>query len=156
MPTADEVRAQLTGPGGMFEVVTEEVLGRPTQVYASRMPSLRSVAEVGGMRGDDQTFLVYGARTYGFGEFVSTANGVALARLTRLDSLALQGATADGVEAAVIDGLPGDIDGLLGLSFLTRFDFHLDAAAGRLRLAARRRCRTRTCCRHRNRRRTAC
>ena len=67
MPTAAEVKAQLTGPGGMFEVVTEEVLGRPMQVYASRMPSLRSVAEVGGMRGDDQTFLVYGDRTYGFG-----------------------------------------------------------------------------------------
>ena len=47
------------------------------QVYKSRMPSLRSVAEVGGMRGDDQTFLVYGDRTYGFTEFVHTANGVA-------------------------------------------------------------------------------
>jgi len=77
MPTSAEVRAQLTGPGGMFEVVTEDVMGRPTQVYAQRMPSLRSVAEVGLMRGDDQTFLVYGARTYGFGTFVQTANGVA-------------------------------------------------------------------------------
>ena len=77
MPTSAEVRAQLTGPGGMFEVVTEEVLGRPTQVYAQRMPSLRSVAEVGLLRGDDQTFLVYGERTYGFGTFVQTANGVA-------------------------------------------------------------------------------
>ena len=47
MPTSAEVRAQLTGPGGMFEVVTEDVLGRPTEVYANRMPSLRSVAEVG-------------------------------------------------------------------------------------------------------------
>ena len=77
MPTNAEVRAQLTGPGGMFEVVTEDVLGRPTQVYANRMPSLRSVAEVGLLRGDDQTFIVYGDRTYGFGTFVQTANGVA-------------------------------------------------------------------------------
>jgi len=77
MPTSAEVRAQLTGPGGMFEVVTEEVLGRPTQVYASRMPSLRSVAEVGLLRGDEQTFLVYGERTFGFGEFVRASNGVA-------------------------------------------------------------------------------
>ena len=77
MPTNAEVRAQLTGPGGMFEVVTEEVLGRPTQVYASRMPSLRSVAEVGLLRGDDQPFLVYGDRSYGFGTFVQTANGTA-------------------------------------------------------------------------------
>jgi len=77
MPTSAEVRAQLTGPGGMFEVTTAEVLGRQMEVYANRMPSLRSVAEVGLMRGDEQTFIVYGDRTYGFGTFVQTANGVA-------------------------------------------------------------------------------
>jgi long-chain acyl-CoA synthetase len=77
MPTSAEVQAQLTGPGGMFEVVTEPVLGRPTEVYKERMRSLRQVAEVGLMRGDDQTFIVYGDRTYGFGTFVRTANGVA-------------------------------------------------------------------------------
>ena len=77
MPTSAEVRAQLTAPGGMFEVTTEEVLGRPTEVYASRMPSLRSIAEVALMRGDEQTFLVYGDRTYGFSEFVQAANSVA-------------------------------------------------------------------------------
>ena len=76
MPTNAEIRAELTGPGGMFEVTTDEVLGRPTEVYANRMPSLRSVAEVGLMRGDGQTFIVYGDRTYGFGTFVETANGV--------------------------------------------------------------------------------
>jgi long-chain acyl-CoA synthetase len=47
------------------------------EVYANRMPSLRSVAEVGAMRGDDQTFIVYGDRTYGFTTFVHVANGVA-------------------------------------------------------------------------------
>ena len=77
MPTNAEVRAQLTGPGGMFEVVTEDVRGRPTEVYANRMPSLRSVLEVGLLRGDDQTFLAFGDRTYGFGEFGRLANGVA-------------------------------------------------------------------------------
>ena len=77
MPTSAEVRAQLTGPGGMFEVVLEPVLGRPTEVYKERMRSLRQVAEVGLMRGDDQIFIVYGDRTYGFGTFVRTANGVA-------------------------------------------------------------------------------
>ena len=61
----------------MFEVVTEDVLGRPTEVYANRMPSLRSVAEVGLLRGDDTPFIVYGDRTIGFGTFVQTANGVA-------------------------------------------------------------------------------
>ncbi|HEX4867983.1 MAG TPA: class I adenylate-forming enzyme family protein [Acidimicrobiales bacterium] len=77
MPTTAEIRAQLTGPGGMFEVTTAEVLGREMEVYANRMPSLRSVAEVGLLRGDDQTFIVYGDRTYGFATFVQTANSVA-------------------------------------------------------------------------------
>ena len=79
MPTSAEVRAQLTGPGGMFEVVTEEVQGRPTEVYANRMPSLRSVLEVGLLRGDEQTFIAYGDRRYSFGEFGRLANGVARA-----------------------------------------------------------------------------
>ena len=77
MPTSAEVRAELTGPGGMFEVTIDTVLGREMEVYANRMPSLRSVLEVGAMRGDDQTFISYGERTYGFGTFVATANGVA-------------------------------------------------------------------------------
>lgn len=58
-------------------MVTEAVHGRPTEVYSSRMPSLRSVLEVGLLRGDDQTFLTYGHRTYGFGAFGQLANGVA-------------------------------------------------------------------------------
>jgi long-chain acyl-CoA synthetase len=77
MPTSAEVRAQLTGPGGMFEITTDEVLGRTMEVYAQRMPSLRSVAEVGLMRGDERPFIVYGERTYGFATFVQTANSVA-------------------------------------------------------------------------------
>src|SRR4051812_2082651 len=77
VPTIDEVRRDLTGPGGMFEVTTDTVLGRPMQVYANRMPSLRSVLEMAAMRGDDQTFIAYGERSYGFTSFVQTANSVA-------------------------------------------------------------------------------
>ena len=83
MPTTAEVRAQLTGPGGMFEVTTGEVLGRQMELYKERMPSLRSVAEVGLLRGDDGTFIVYGDRTYGFSTFVQTANSVAHALRSR-------------------------------------------------------------------------
>jgi long-chain acyl-CoA synthetase len=79
MPTAAEVRAQLTGPGGMFEVVTEEVLGRPPQVYKDRMRSLREIPQAAMLRGDDQTFLVYGDRSWGFATFVREANGVGAA-----------------------------------------------------------------------------
>ena len=83
MPTTAEVRAQLTGPGGMFEITTDEVLGRKMEVYANRMPSLRSVAEVGLLRGDDATFIAYGDRTYGFGTFMEISNSVAQALRSR-------------------------------------------------------------------------
>jgi long-chain acyl-CoA synthetase len=79
MPTAAEVKSQLTGPGGMFEVVTEEVLGRPMEVYAQRMRSLREIPQAAVLRGDDQTFLVHGDRTWGFASFVRDANGVSAA-----------------------------------------------------------------------------
>ena len=77
MPSLSEVRAQLTGPGGMFEVTTEEVLGRPMQVYKDRMRSLREIPQAAIARGDEQTFIVHGDRTYGYRTFVETANGVA-------------------------------------------------------------------------------
>src|SRR4051812_42478629 len=75
MPTAAEVKAQLTGPGGMFEVVIEEVHGRPMQVYKDRMKALRQICEVAMGRGD-QTFIVYGDREIAFHDFLATANSV--------------------------------------------------------------------------------
>jgi long-chain acyl-CoA synthetase len=83
MPTAAEVRAQLTGPGGMFEIVTEEVLGRPMQVYKERMRSLREIPQMAVLRGDDREFLVYGDRSYGFASFVRESNGVSAALADR-------------------------------------------------------------------------
>ena len=77
MPTAAEVRAQLTGPGGMFEVVTETVGGRPMQVYKDRMRSLAEILAGARQRGDERTFLVYGDDTWGYRRFVDTSNGVA-------------------------------------------------------------------------------
>jgi long-chain acyl-CoA synthetase len=82
MPNLAEVRAQLTGPGGPFEVVVEEVLGRPMQVYKDRMRTLRAIPEAAIGRGDD-TFLVHGDRTYGFRGFVEETNGLARALADR-------------------------------------------------------------------------
>src|SRR3954452_8024970 len=75
MPTAAEVKSQLTGPGGPFEVVVEDVRGRPMQVYKDRMKALRQICEIALGRGD-QTFIVYGDRNVSFGEFLTTANSV--------------------------------------------------------------------------------
>ena len=76
MPTAAEVRAQLTGPGGMFEIVHETVAGIDLQVYKDRLPNLRSIPELAAMRGDT-TFILYGDEEWSFGRFTATANGVA-------------------------------------------------------------------------------
>jgi long-chain acyl-CoA synthetase len=75
MPTTAEIRAMLTGPGGPFEVVTEEVDGVQMKVYKDRLPSLRSVAEMDVGR-EDETLIVYGDRRISFGEFFRTANGL--------------------------------------------------------------------------------
>jgi long-chain acyl-CoA synthetase len=76
VPTPTEVYEQLTGPGGAFEVVIEEVAGRPTEVYRERMRSLREIPAIARLRGDEQAFIVHGDRRIGFTTFVDTANAV--------------------------------------------------------------------------------
>jgi long-chain acyl-CoA synthetase len=95
MPSAAEVRAQLTGPGGMFEVVTESVGGRPMQVYKDRMRSLAEIPRAAAQRGDDHTFLSYGEDRWGYRRFVETANGVA-------HGLAGRGGVVPGDRVAVL------------------------------------------------------
>ncbi len=76
MPTLDEIRATLTGPGGAFEVVTDIIDGVDLKVYKERMHSLREVAAIGATRGDSATHIVYGAERYTFGRFAELANSV--------------------------------------------------------------------------------
>ncbi len=75
MPTVAEVRAQLTAPGGMFEITTETVNGVELQVYKERLPNLREIPKLSMLRGE-QTFLQYGDETWSFERFITTANGV--------------------------------------------------------------------------------
>ncbi len=75
MVTAQEVRAQLTAPDAMFEIVTETVNGVDLQIYKERMPSLRSIPELALLRGD-QTFLHHGDDVWSFTRFIETANSV--------------------------------------------------------------------------------
>ena len=79
MPTPAEIRAQLTGPGGPFEVVVEDVNGRPLEVYKDRMRSLRDIAAIGAARGDEKPFIVHGERRIGFTTFMGLANSASLA-----------------------------------------------------------------------------
>lgn len=68
---------------------------------------------------------------------LQTANGVQLGSVVTLEKIEVQGAKAMRVPAVVIDDLGRGIDGLLGLSFLSRFD--LRQSASMLELSARRR-----------------
>ncbi|MGA2208214.1 MAG: class I adenylate-forming enzyme family protein [Acidimicrobiales bacterium] len=68
-----EIEQQLTGPGGMFEVVREDVGGVEMRVYRNRLGSLREIAVGAGGRSADNTFLVYGERRISYPEFVALA-----------------------------------------------------------------------------------
>lgn len=82
MPTAQEIRAQLTGPGGPFEIVDEVIDGVPMHAYKERFDNLRVVAAFGQAHGD-KTFIVHGDERLTFGEFIRRANSVSR-RLARL------------------------------------------------------------------------
>ncbi len=65
--TADPVIEQLTGPGGPFEVVVEDVLGVPMQVYRNRLGTMRDLLAMADARADTE-FLVHEDRRLTFGE----------------------------------------------------------------------------------------
>jgi acyl-CoA synthetase (AMP-forming)/AMP-acid ligase II len=53
-----DVHAAVLGPGAPFEIVVEDVLGAPTEVFAKRPPHLRAVLETAGTRFADRVFFV--------------------------------------------------------------------------------------------------
>jgi long-chain acyl-CoA synthetase len=73
---ADPVLEQLTGPGGPFEIVVEDVLGVPTQVYASRMKTMRELMAQSALRADVD-FVVQGEERLTFGANDRRARAVA-------------------------------------------------------------------------------
>src|SRR4029079_14817741 len=74
--------AQLTGPGGPFEIVVDDILGIPTQVYKQRMTSLRELMDANAARADLE-WLVQADERYTFGEHDRRARVLA-AKLTEL------------------------------------------------------------------------
>jgi len=77
----DPVLAQLTGPGGPFEIVREDVLGINTQVYAKRMRTMRELLAQSAARAD-LDFVVQGTaaeKRLTFGQHDARARAVATA-----------------------------------------------------------------------------
>jgi hypothetical protein len=54
MPTLEVIEAQLTGPGGPFEVVEEPVLGEAMPVFKDRHPNLRAILQESVGHGDKE------------------------------------------------------------------------------------------------------
>jgi long-chain acyl-CoA synthetase len=76
--TTDPVLAELTGPGGAFEIVTEDVLGVPLQVYKNRLQSLRDIIAMAEARAGVD-FLVQGDRRVTYDEHNALVRRVAAA-----------------------------------------------------------------------------
>jgi clan AA aspartic protease (TIGR02281 family) len=67
---------------------------------------------------------------------VQTAGGIKTAHLTTIDSCELQGLTSQRLPAVIVDGMPDDIQGLLGLSFLARYTTKIDRQAGLVEISS--------------------
>jgi long-chain acyl-CoA synthetase len=72
----EEALAELTGPGGPFEVVEAEVLGIPMRVYAHAPTSMRALLETTAAHGD-RDFLVYRDERYSFRDHLGIVAGMA-------------------------------------------------------------------------------
>lgn len=67
MPTHAEIRAQLTGPGGPFELRSENVLGETLEVFVNRMGSLRELLAQSVLHAENE-YIVMGDRRISYAE----------------------------------------------------------------------------------------
>ncbi|HKA14025.1 MAG TPA: class I adenylate-forming enzyme family protein [Myxococcota bacterium] len=78
----EEAIAQITGPGGPFEIVEAEIRGEPLRVFKNTLPSLRALWDLARARGD-QAFLVYEDETWSWAETMRHADALAAALVQR-------------------------------------------------------------------------
>ncbi len=76
MTLQDEIRNQLTGPGGPFELVEETVLGQRMQVFRTRHRSIRELLMESAIHGDKE-YIVHGERRISFAEHLRSVASVA-------------------------------------------------------------------------------
>lgn len=76
MPSYDELLVQFTGPGGIFEIVEEEVLGERMPVFRDRKRSLRQLLQDSAIHGDKE-YIVLGDRRISFAEHLRMVAGAA-------------------------------------------------------------------------------
>src|SRR5688572_30808998 len=71
-----EIEARITAPGGLFEVVTEEVRGTPMSVFKNRTRSLRALFE-GARAHGDKGYIVYGDERVTYAQAFARASAFA-------------------------------------------------------------------------------
>src|SRR5262249_48702464 len=71
-----EIEARITAPGGMFELVTEDVRGRPMRVFKNRPRSLRVLLEASRAHGDKE-YIVYAAERVTYAQQFARASAFA-------------------------------------------------------------------------------
>ncbi|HET6795235.1 MAG TPA: class I adenylate-forming enzyme family protein [Acidimicrobiales bacterium] len=76
MATREEAIAQLTGPGGPFEIRQEVVLGVPMRVYAGGPRAMRDIV-VGSRQFGDRPFLVWYDEHYSYADHFDLVAGLA-------------------------------------------------------------------------------
>ena len=70
-----EAREAVSGPGGPFELVEEDVLGVPTMVFTTAPPTLKTLFDGARLKGD-QRYLVYEDETYTFADVMAQVDAV--------------------------------------------------------------------------------
>ena len=75
--TFDEAVAVITAPGMPFEIVEQEVLGRPTRVFAQLPPTMRDLFDMLRERPADDTFIVFEDEIWTNADVVRSIDGIA-------------------------------------------------------------------------------
>src|SRR5258706_4915103 len=78
----EEAIAQITGPGGPFEIAEEVIRGQRLRVFKNTPPSLRSLWDLCRARGD-ATFLVYEDESWSWAETMRHVDALAAALVHR-------------------------------------------------------------------------
>ena len=78
----EEALSRLTGPGGSFELVEEQIGGRVQRVFRNAPPSLRALFEQARSHGD-RPFLVYEDERWSFEEWMARVDALGAALVSR-------------------------------------------------------------------------
>src|SRR5215468_2438926 len=76
MADVREIEARLSGPGGLFEVVAEDVRGAPMRVFKNRTRSLRALLESSRAHGDKE-YIVYADERINYAQHFARASAFA-------------------------------------------------------------------------------